>query len=457
MANFHQLDKHSGDGRGHPTDEAAADHGFEGDGGEVFFAVGGHGGEAADLDTDADEVGEIGDGVSGEDGGALTEIAEGAGDGGGGGLRGGGFCGGEGLGSHVFQLFEGDEFVGGDFQADDATDFLAFGPVGDADEPGDGAEDPAEDAAEIEGLGELHGFPDRGERPVDEGDDGGEGDEHGDDVEVEEEAVAGAVGGRFEDVVGAAVDGEGEVGAGFGGFGFGADEFGHDEGTGGAEDFGGEDVGAVDVDAAEGGAVHQAGVDGDHSGGHGGETAGHEGLDFGFGHAREILLDGEAGFGLADEDLRGHLHGFRAADAHGDGHAFGEEPDDDLHDAEVVKDGHEGGEEDDGAEAGGGEGEDEAVGFGGVGERAEDKVGAGGGHAHEFDDEVGELLEYPDALGGAEYEEGEEELDGEADENGSPGDAAFVGGKEPRKEAEGEDADYRAHNGHEQASSGNGG
>ena len=52
------------------------------------------------------------------------------------------------------------------------------------------------------------------------------------------------------------------------------------------------------------------------------------------------------------------------------------------------------------AEAGGGEGEDEAGrGMVRIAQWAEDQVGAGGGHAHEFDDEVGEACEDPDALG----------------------------------------------------------
>ena len=227
-------------------------------------------------------------------------------------------------GEEVAELEVAEEFVAGDFGAHDGAGEFAVVPVVDADEPGDGGEEVA--GEDLEGEAGDDGADD----PVGQGEQAGEGDEHGNDVEPEVEAVACAGGGGFEDVVFLAFDFEGHVEGGFGGFGFGAHEFADDKGGGGGHDFSGEDVFAVEIVVA-----HDADVDDDHAGGHGGEAAGHDGVEFGAGHFGEVGADGEGSFGLSHEDVGGHAEGFSAGDAHGDGHDAGEEPDEGLHDAAV--------------------------------------------------------------------------------------------------------------------------
>src|SRR2546430_2513965 len=54
---------------------SAPGRGARAEGGEVGTALGGHRGEAADLDGDAGEVGEAAEGVGGDLGGAVADLA----------------------------------------------------------------------------------------------------------------------------------------------------------------------------------------------------------------------------------------------------------------------------------------------------------------------------------------------------------------------------------------------
>ena len=228
---------------------------------------------------------------------------------------------------------------------------LALVP-GDADEPGDGRADDAEDVVERVREGDVAVGPeevgDAEHDGVDEADEREEADEHDGDVEGELAAVDGAAGDGADEVfvlvffVGRHVDGAG----GGGDFGFGDEHLGDEDGAGGGHDDGGEEVFGVDAEADVGG--HDSAGDVGHAGGH-------DGHELGAGGSGEEGADGERGFGLAHEDAGGDVGGLGAAGAHGALHDPGDDLDDLLHEADVVQDGEEGGDEDDGGQNGEGE------------------------------------------------------------------------------------------------------
>ncbi len=241
---------------------------------------------------------------------------------------------------------------------------------GDADEPGDGGSDDAEDAVEGVREGDVAVGPeevaDAEHHGVEQADEGEEADEHDGYVEGELASVDGAAGDGGDEVVvfvllvGGHVDGAG----GGGDFGLGDEHFCYEDGAGGGHDDGGEEILRVDAEADVG--RHDSAGDVGHAGGH-------DGHELGAGGSAEEGADGEGGFGLAHEDAGGYVGGLGSAGAHGALHDPGDDADDLLHEADVVEDGEEGRDEDDGRQDG--EGED-GEGVAGGSEGAEDHGGA---------------------------------------------------------------------------------
>ncbi len=294
---------------------------------------------------------------------------------------------------------------------------------GDADEPGDGRADDAEDVVERVGKGDVAVRPgevgDAEHDGVEEADEGDEGEQHDGDVEGELAAVDGAAGDGGDEVfvavlfVGRHFDGA----LGFGDVGFGHEHLGDEDGAGRGHDDGGEEVFGVDAEEDVGG--HDAAGDVGHAGGH-------DGHELGAGGAGEEGADGQRGFGLAHEDAGGDVGGFRAASAHGALHDEGDDLDDLLHEADMVEDGEEGADEDDGGKDGEGEDGERAL---RVAECTEDEGGAVDGVAEEAGDDAGDAGE--DDLAGVPLDdrEGEEDLQAEAPDDGAPADGAAIGGE----------------------------
>jgi len=317
--------------------------------GEVVAAVGDEGSDAADLHAYAAYVGEAAEGEGGDGEGARGE---------------GGFDGAE--------LGEGDKLVDHGAGAEEVADGASFVP-GDADEPGDGCSDEAEDG--VQGVREGNAAVGPGEvgdakhDGVEEADERDEADEHDGDVEGELAAVDGAAcdGGDEVFVFVLLVGGHADRADGGWDFGFGDEHFGDEDGAGCGHDDGGEKVLRVDAEAD---------VSGHDAAGDVGHARGHDDHELGAGGAGEEGTDGEGGFGLAHEDAGGYVGGFGARGAHGALHDPGDDADDVLHETDVIHDREEGADEDDGGEDGEGEYCERVA---GGAETAEDKGGAVGG------------------------------------------------------------------------------
>ena len=319
------------------------------------------------------------------------------------------------------EIDEGDKFVEDEAGAEELTDVGGVLPT-DAEEEGDGGEDPAEKL--------LHGGGEPGEEAmqpaeaaIDEGDERDEGDEHGADVEGELEAVAGAAGGGIDDVDAGFFDFDFDATEGFGFFRFGDEHFGEHDGGGGGHDDGGEEV--ADFDFGE---EDVGGHDGTGDVGHAG---GHDGEEFALGEADEEGTDGEGSFRLAHEDAGGDAGGFSTAGAHDAAHDEGHAFNDELHDAEVIQNAEEGRDKDDDGEDL--EGEENAERSGGFTEGAKEEAGAFFGVAEEgFDGAAGVFKS--SAEGRFENEEGEEQLEAEAPREELGADRSTVGREEPELE-----------------------
>ncbi len=180
---------------------------------------------------------------------------------------------------------------------------------GDADEPGDGGSDDAEDGVEGVGKGNLAVGPgevgDAEHDGVEEADQGDEADQHDGDVEGELAAVDGAPGDGGDEVfvsvlfIGRHVDGAG----GGGDLRLGDEHLCDENGAGGGHDDGGEEV--LGVDAEEDVCRHDAAGDVSHA-------RGHDGHQFGAGGSGQEGADGEGGFGLTHEDAGGDVGGLGA-------------------------------------------------------------------------------------------------------------------------------------------------
>ena len=131
------LDEHGDDAGGHEVGHGSGEHGAEAELGEVVAAVGDEGSDAADLHADAADVGEAAEGEGGDGEGAGGE---------------GGF--------EQAELSEGDELVDHGAGAEEVADGAGLVP-GDADEPGDGGSDDAEDGVEGVREGDVAVRPER--------------------------------------------------------------------------------------------------------------------------------------------------------------------------------------------------------------------------------------------------------------------------------------------------------
>ena len=387
---------------GHEVGHGAGEHGAEAEAGEVVAAVGDEGADAADLHADGAEVGEAAEGEGGDGEGARGER----------GLRCAPSCG------------VGDELVEDGAGAEQVADRCWRLVPGDADEPGDGRADDAEDGVERVRERDVAVGPeevrDAEHDGVDQADQREEADEHDGDVEGELAAVDGAAGDGGDEVLVAVLFAGRHLddARGGGDFGFGHEHLGDEDGAGRGHDDGGEQVLGVDAEDDVGG--HDAAGDVRHAGGH-------DGHELGAGGAVEEGADGERGFGLAHEDAGGDVGGLGAGGAHGALHDPGDDLDDLLHDADVVEDGEEGGDEDDGGQDGEGEDGERVA---GVPRGPKTMRGAVDGVAEQAGDGVASrrarmrLAEAP-----LDDEEGEEDLQAETPGDGAPADGAAVGGE----------------------------
>ena len=176
----------------------------------------------------------------------------------------------------------------------------------DADEPGYGSEEEAEDRVEAGGEGNVVGreeVVDSAHDAVGEADEGEEADEHDSDVEGERAAVDGAAGDGADEVFFLVLFGgrHFDDACGGGNVGFGDEHLGDEDGTGCGHDDGSEEVGGVDAVGNICG--HDAAGDVSHAGGH-------DGHELGVGGVGEKGPNGEGCFGLAHEDAGGDVGGF---------------------------------------------------------------------------------------------------------------------------------------------------
>src|ERR1019366_4647383 len=235
------------------------------------------------------------------------------------------------------EVLERHHFIGDQARAQQAPDRPGVMPRY-AQQPRNGSEDPAEDY--LQRLGKpshLPVYP--AHHAVHQGDQGQKRDQHGADIEHQAETVAGALRGGIDHVHRGLLHVNFHLARGGRFFGFRYEDLGQHDGSRRGHDHRGKQVAGF----------HEADADvGRHYGARNvRHAAGHDGKQFGLGHAREKGLDGERSFRLAHEDAGRHVQRLRAADTHhflhGDGHDF----DHALHEAQVVQNREERGDEDD--------------------------------------------------------------------------------------------------------------
>ena len=168
-----------------------------------------------------------------------------------------------------------------------------------------------------------------------------------------------------------------------------------------------------------------------------GHAGGHDDHELAACGSGEEGANGERGFGLAHEDAGSDVGALGTAGSHGALHDPGDDLDDLLHEADVVEHGEEGGDEDDGGKDG--EGEDGER-IAGSSEGAEDQRGAVDGVGKQAGDDGGDFVK--DSLSGVplDDEEGEEDLQAEAPDDGAELDGAAIGGEGVGEGEEGDES-----------------